>query len=199
MSNNPYQIGNVEYWKDGNITRFDPKSLAFKKAVYGSYGNTSIMNDKDSKKLGIQLKLNPNDTTISKNDVLREKKNIDDFESYYGSQFGKSGTWSARNNRQQAAMAYRRLEDIDNRKNIINSILSNPVNIKRWADEEKLIQLQEDEKLVQIQLENKKMLDEIKRKEKNTIKKTDPIIVTSSLIPLGIIGFLLLNSSGGKS
>ena len=165
MSDNPYEIGNVEYWMDGNIERFDPNSLAFKKTVYGSYSRTSIMSDKDSQKSGIQLILNPNDTTISKADAQREENNINDFEGYFGSQFGKSGTWSSRNTRQQKAQAYRRLEDIDNRKNIINSILLNPVNIQRWANEERLIQKQEDEKLLQIQLEEKKIQDEIKRKE----------------------------------
>jgi hypothetical protein len=148
MSNDPYQVGDVEYWKDGSATRFDPNSLAFKKRVYGSYSRTSIMSDKDSQKSGIQLKLSPNDVTLSKEDALKEKSRIDSFEGYYGSQFGKSGTWADRNSRQQKAQAYRRLEDIQNRKNIINSILSNPTNISRWGSEERLIQ-EEKERLIQ--------------------------------------------------
>ena len=148
MSNDPYQIGDIEYWKEGNITRFDPNSLAFKKKVYGNYNRTTIMSDKDSQKAGIQFKLNPDDTIISKNDALREKNNLDSFEGYYNGQFGKSGTWSERNNRQQKAIAYRRLEDINNRIIIIDSILSNPVNIQRWENEAY--------QKKQIELENKK-------------------------------------------
>ena len=216
MSNNPYEIGDVQYWKDGSATRFDPNSLAFKKSVYGSYSRTSIMSDKDSQKSGIQLKLNSNDVTISKADAQREKNRINDFESYYGSQFGKSGTWGERNSKQQKAQAYRRLEDIENRKNIINSILENPVNIARWSNEERLIQEEEEERLLQIQLENKRIQDEIKRKE---ITKIEPVIIpeiipktipeitpeiiptavaTSSLVTLGIIALLLYSRTGRK-
>tara|TARA_R110000744_G_scaffold11731_1_gene35571 strand:- start:321 stop:1058 length:738 start_codon:yes stop_codon:yes gene_type:complete len=244
MSNNPYQIGDVQYWKDGSATRFDSNSLAFKKKVYGSYSRTSIMSDKDSQKSGIQLILSPNDVTISKSDALTEKSRIDSFEGYFNSQFGKSGTWSSRNSRQQSAQAYRRLEDIDNRKNIINSILENPVNIARWANEERLIQEEEEERLLQIELEKKRIQDEIKRKETSrllelenqkrnkiilekdilfqlsrekksvipvvipiikpaTIPEIDPavlpsIVATSSLIPLGVLAILLINSSRGK-
>ena len=215
MSNHPYQIGNIQYWKDGDTERFDPNSLAFKKAVYGSYPATSIMSDKDSQKSGIQLKLNPNDVTLSKEDALNEKNKINSFEGYFGSQFGKSGTWSSRNSRQQKAQAYRRLEDIDYRKNTINSILSNPVNIERWANEEQLIQEEEEERLLQIQLEEKKIQDEINRKEnlrlmaieKKEIIKVSPVITpeiiptvvaTSSLLPLGIIALLLYSRTGKK-
>ena len=223
MSDNPYQIGDVQYWKDGSATRFDPNSLAFKKRVYGSYSRTSIMSDKDSQKSGIQLILSPNDVTLSKEDALREKSRIDDFGSYYGSQFRNFGTWSDRNSRQQKAIAYRRLEDIGNRKNIINSILENPVNIARWANEERLIQEEEEERLLQIELERKRIQDEIKRKEKlrlmdienqrildeqkiiipKIIPAIDPavlpsIVATSSLIPLGVLAILLINSSRGK-
>jgi len=258
MSNNPYQIGDIQYWKDGSATRFDANSLAFKKAVYGSYGSTTIMSDKDSQKSGIQLILNPNDVTISKADALREQNRINSFERYYGSQFSKSGTWSSRVSKQQKAIAYRRLEDIDNRKNIINSILLNPANIERWANEERLIQEEEEERLLQIQLEKKRIQDEIDRKEfarleilkekeklesirlaeiegqkraalqaariekikqdefkklaeielkkilNTEIMPTIPpeiipaVVTTSSLIPLGILAILLINSSRGK-
>ena len=189
MSNDPYQIGDVEYWKEGKITRFDPNSLAFKKRVYGAYRNTSIMRDKDSQKAGIQFKLNSNDTTISKNDALSEKQRLNQFNSWYNSQFTKSGTWQQRLNKQQAAQAYRRLEDINNRIIIIDSILSNSVNIQRWENEAY--------QKKQIELENQRIIVE---KQKPIIEPEiiPAVVATSSLIPLGIIAFLLINSRKGK-
>ena len=71
MADNPYQIGDIQYWMDGDIERFNPNSLEFKKAVYGSYNRTTIMSDKNSQISGIQLKLNPNDVTLSKEDALK--------------------------------------------------------------------------------------------------------------------------------
>ena len=147
MSNDPYQVGDVEYWKDGSATRFDPNSLAFKKRVYGRYHLSSIMEDKDSEKSGIQLKLSPNDVTISKSDALLEEKRMLAFHGYRVGA-GRYGSWGQRNSEQQKAQAYSMLEDITNRTNTINSILSNPINIKRWDSEERLIQ-EEKERLIQ--------------------------------------------------
>tara|TARA_R110000803_G_scaffold130106_1_gene197434 strand:- start:184 stop:909 length:726 start_codon:yes stop_codon:yes gene_type:complete len=162
---NPYDVAkNVEYWKDGDVTRFDPKSLAFKKKVYGRYHLTTIMEDKDSQKSGIQLILSPNDVTISKSDALLEKKHMLAFEGYRAGA-GRSGTWGTRHSEQQKAQAYSLLEDITNRTNTINSILENPVNIARWANEERLIQEEEEERLLQIELEKQRKQDELKRQE----------------------------------
>ena len=224
MSNDPYQIGDVVYWKEGNITRLDANSLAFKKKVYGNYNYTSIMSDKDSQKSGIQFKLNPDDTTISKKDSLAEKKRLDSFEGWYSSQFRKGGlTWADRHNMQKAAQAYRRLEDINNRIIIIDSILSNPINIERWKNEayvKKQVEMEnqriENQRLQEIEnqrlqeIENKRIENQRLMELENQrieIEKQKPIIepeiipavvASSSLIPLAIIAFLLINSRKGK-
>ena len=59
----------------------------------------------------------------------------------------------------------------------------------------------EEERLLQIQLENQRVQNEIKRKQimpKITPEILPGIVATSSLIPLGIIAILLLNSSRDK-
>jgi|TARA_R110002167_G_scaffold1979_1_gene9811 hypothetical protein len=74
---------------------------------------------------------------------------------------------------------------------------------------QKNIEQEQEEKLLQIQLENQRIQNEIDRKEtsrllelkkqKIIIPEIIPAVVaTSSLIPLGIIAILLINSSRGK-
>ena len=66
-------------------------------------------------------------------------------------------------------------------------------------ENQRIEQLEEEERLLQIQLENQRISNEIKRKEIIIKPEIIPAVVaTSSLIPLGIIAFLLINSRKGK-
>ena len=73
-------------------------------------------------------------------------------------------------------------------------------------EEQRLFDIQlekdEEERLLQIQLENQRVQNEIKRKQivPKIIPAVSPeIVATSSLIPLGIIAILLINSSRSKN
>lgn len=96
----------------------------------------------------------------------------------------------------------------------INFILSNPENIKRWEIEEpkivameaaflkelqqKELEEKEENRLAK-QLEEKVKQNEIKRNQIILKPEIIPAVVAiSSLIPLAIIGFLLINSRKGK-
>ena len=132
------------------------------------------------------------------------------------------GTWVQRLAQDRAYQANYVKNNIAIRTETINAILSNPSNIVRWENEEyakKLIQLEnqriesqrlielenqrienqgiEDERLLQIELENQRI------KNQKSIIEIKPkiipaIVATSSLIPLGIIAFLLINSRKDK-
>ena len=207
-----------------------------------------------------------NNNKLTKSEALAKKASLNDFMAWFNNQFRKGGlSWSQRLTMQTAAQRIYQEQDIANKIIEIDSILSNPENIKRWANQEILIQEQEQERLLQIQLEKKIIQDEIDRKELERlqvlqdienvklaaikkenirlanieapkraalqaariekIKQDDfkrlveielqkilnteikptispeiiPAVVTaSSLIPLGIIAILLINSSRGK-
>ena len=158
--------------------------------------------------------------SMSKAAALAEKQKLDSFESWFRTQFRKGGlTWSDRVRMQSAAQSKRIAENIDNRTIVIDSILSDPTNIQRWEneayqkkqielenqriEEERLLQIElenqriEEERLLQIQLENQRIIVE---KQKPIIEPEiiPAVVASSSLIPLGIIAFLLINSRKGK-
>jgi hypothetical protein len=154
--------------------------------------------------------------SMSKAAALAEKKKLDDFESWFNSQFRKSGlTWSQRVSMQSAAQSKRIAQNINNRTIVIDSILSDTTNIQRWENEAFAIK-QAEERLRQIQLENQrieeqrienKRLQEIENKRLQEIENQIPIIqpeiipavvASSSLIPLAVIGLLLYTSKGKK-
>ena len=157
---------------------------------------------------------------MSKAAALAEKQKLDSFEIWFRTQFRKDGlTWSDRVRMQSAAQSKRIAENIDNRTIVIDSILSDTANIQRWEneayqkkqielenqriEEERLLQIElenqriEEERLLQIQLENQRIIVE---KQKSIIEPEiiPAVVASSSLIPLGIIAFLLINSRKGK-
>jgi hypothetical protein len=98
--------------------------------------------------------------SMSKSDALAEKKKLDDFEGWFKSQFRKGGlTWADRVSMQTAAQSKRVAENIENRTIVIDSILSNTTNIKRWENEELELK-QANERLLQIELESKRIEDQ---------------------------------------
>ena len=142
---------------------------------------------------------------MSKAAALAEKEKLNQFESWFKNQYRKSGfTWSQRVSMQSKAVSARVAQNIDNRTIVIDSILSDSANIQRWENEayqKKQIELEnqriEEERLLQIQLENQRIVVE---KQKPIIEPEiiPAVVATSSLIPLGIIAFLLINSRKGK-
>ena len=149
---------------------------------------------------------------MSKEAALAEKAKLSSFEGWFKNQYRKSGlTWSMRVSMQSAAVSARVAQNIDNRTIVINSILSDTANIQRWEKEafvikqaeERLLQIElenqriEEERLLQIELENQRIVVE---KQKSIIKPEiiPAVVASSSLIPLGIIAFLLINSRKGK-
>ena len=107
-----------------------------------------------------------NNNKLTKSQALAKKQSLNDFMAWFNNQFRKGGlTWSQRLTMQTAAQRIYQEKDIANKIIEIDSILSNPENIKRWANQEILIQEQEQERLLQIQLEKKIIQDEIDRKE----------------------------------
>ena len=142
---------------------------------------------------------------MSKAAALAEKEKLNQFESWFKNQYRKSGfTWSQRVSMQSKAVSARVAQNIDNRTIVIDSILSDSANIQRWENEayqKKQIELEnqriEEERLLQIQLENQRIVVE---KQKSIIEPEiiPAVVASSSLIPLGIIAFLLINSRKGK-
>ncbi len=98
--------------------------------------------------------------SMSKSAALAEKAKLNSFEGWFKNQFRKGGlTWSQRLNMQTAAQSKRVAENIDNRTSNIDSILSNPSNIKRWENEE-LVLKQANERLLEIKrIEDQRLQD----------------------------------------
>ena len=175
---------------------------------------------------GMKIPVNPakqeinfNNITISKSDAIKELNYLNSFESNmtYSKNSQRGLTWSQR-------MEYSKIwavkfveENIEKRYKNIQIVLNNPINIKRWKEQEiQQIKLDDEEKLLQIQLQKEQKENEIKRQEiqklmkaekqlkllktpENIIKKPESLSLISSVIPLGIIGFLLINSRNDKN
>ena len=161
---------------------------------------------------------------MSKELALAEKAKLDSFEGWFRTRFRKGGlSWSDKHNMQSAAQAERTAQNIDSRIIMIDSILSDTANIQRWENEayvKKQVELEnqriEEERLLQIQLENQRLqgienqrlqvienqrLLEIQNQrlmELENQKIIPAVVASSSLIPLGIIAFLLINSRKDK-
>ena len=133
------------------------------------------------------------------------------------------GTWANRMAMTRKYKANYVKNNIAIRTETINAILSNPVNIKRWENEayvKKQVEMEnqrlENQRLQEIEnqrlqeIENKRIENQRLMELENQrieIEKQKPIIepeiipavvASSSLIPLAIIAFLLINSRKGK-
>ena len=170
--------------------------------------------------------INANNTTISKSDAIKELDYLNSFESNMTQQKNsKRGlSWSQRMEYSKIWAIKFVEENISKRYKNIQIVLNNPTNIKRWKNQEGI---DRDELILQNILENKKIQDQIKRDEtkrlvmiedeKNILNKNliipkiTPVIipeitpeiiptavVTSSLVPLGIIALLLYSRTGRK-
>ena len=141
-------------------------------------------------------------TNLSKVEILKEKAILDGIDSKI-TWFVSGGFWSKKEGAFRAAR-FRKEQGGNNlvtRRNLNDSILFDPRNITRWElemiDKDRILQIQldEEERILQIQLEKQR----IENQKSKIIPEIIPAVVaTSSLIPLGIIAILLLNSSRGK-
>ena len=111
-----------------------------------------IGHDKDKNLAGIQKVISVNNITISRADIKAEEARLAAFGLQYGLAFKKTGTWQSRVNKQQQAIRAREAQQIALRESGLKAAKLNPVNIARWANEDKLVQ-EEEERLLQIQLE----------------------------------------------
>ena len=150
---------------------------------------------------------------MSKEAALAEKAKLNQFESWFQSQYRKGGlSWSQRVSMQTKAVSARVAQNIDNRTIVIDSILSDSANIQRWENEEFVIK-QAEERLRQIELENKRVeeqrLQEIENQRLQELEKVKltpkpipelkpEIVVPSILIPLAAIGLLLYTTRSKK-
>ena len=120
----------------------------------------------------------------------------------------KNYTYWSRVNKQKAANLLMEKENYYERREYINSVFANPVNIERWS---KISNEIEEERLLQIQLENQRKQDELKRQETSRLLENEKIIIpeiipavlpsivtTSILLPLVIIGLFLYSRTGRK-
>tara|TARA_R110000824_G_scaffold189065_1_gene370495 strand:+ start:327 stop:998 length:672 start_codon:yes stop_codon:yes gene_type:complete len=187
-----------------------------------------IWHDKDSNLAGVQKVIDVDNITISRADIKAEEARLNAFGAQYGKAFSKSGTWSMRVNNQRHAIEARQSQQIALREIGLKAAKINPINIERWTnedrlveeEEERLLQIELEKQRIQaenqrienqrlMEIENKRIQYEIIEEEKrirriNELqeienKKIIPAVVaSSSLIPLAIIAFLLINSRKGK-
>ena len=145
-------------------------------------------------------------TSMSEIEAKEELRKVHALELILVTSKSKNYTYWSRVNKQKAANLLMEKENYYERREYINSVFANPVNIERWS---KISNEIEEERLLQIQLENQRKQDELKRQETARLLELEnqkiiipeilpSIVATSSLIPLGIIGILLINSSRGK-
>jgi len=97
-------------------------------------------------------------------------------------------------------------ENIEKRYKNIQIVLNNPINIKRWKEQEiQQIKLDDEERLIQIQLQKEQKENEIKRNKVTKLIKSEKQVeqlkeleiikpesfsLISTIIPLSIIAYL---------
>lgn len=153
--------------------------------------------------------INSNNITISKSDAIKEFDNITRYQKYAKEQkkiqqAGKS--WSGRMEISKIWGIKFVEENIEKRYKNIQIVLNNPINIKRWKEQEiQQIKLDDEERLLQIQLQKEQKENEIKRNKVTKLIKSEKQVeqlkeleiikpesfsLISTIIPLSIIAYL---------
>jgi|TARA_R110002096_G_scaffold403257_1_gene600796 hypothetical protein len=143
-------------------------------------------------------------TSMSEIEAKEELRKVHALELILVTSKSKNYTYWSRVNKQKAANLLMEKENYYERREYINSVFANPVNIERWS---KISNEIEEERLLQIQLENQRKQDELKRQETSRLLENEKIIIpavlpsivtTSILLPLVIIGLFLYSRTGRK-
>jgi len=133
----------------------------------------TIWHDKDKNLSGIQEVIDVNNITISREDIKAEELRISAFGAQYGRAFSKGGkTWSMMVNDQTQAIRARETQQIDLRKIGLKAAKLNPVNIERWANEDRLSD-EEQERLLKIELEKERIQAENQRIENQRLQEIE--------------------------
>jgi hypothetical protein len=131
-----------------------------------------IGHDKDKNLAGIQKVISVNNITISRADIEAEQARLSAFGLQYGLAFKKIGTWSERLNKQQQAIRAREAQQHDLRYIGLRAAKINPINIERWANEDKLAE-EEEERLLKIELEKERIQAENQRIENQRLMEIE--------------------------
>ena len=127
----------------------------------------TIWHDKDKNLAGIQEVIDIDNITISREDIKAEELRLAAFGSQYGRAYSKGGkTWQMSVNDQTQATRARQTQQIDLRTYGLKAAKLNPVNIERWANEDRLSdenQRIEKQILAEIEMFNVLNLERIER------------------------------------